>query len=83
MKCYIFKKLDFSSMLKENKLNKRILFGEGESFYCPFRCSLENYTSVGRMGARQPVVRHCQADVVVVAVRFDVVGPADGQDVIL
>lgn len=35
------------------------------------------------MGAGQPVVRHHQADVVVVAVRLDVVGPADGQDVIL
>lgn len=34
------------------------------------------------MGAGQPVVRHHQADVVVVAVRLDVVGPADGQDVV-
>lgn len=34
------------------------------------------------MGARQPVVRHRQADVVVVAVWLGVVGPADGQDVI-
>lgn len=35
------------------------------------------------MGAGQPVVRHRQANVVVVAVRLGVVGPADGQDVIL
>lgn len=40
-------------------------------------------TSVGRMGASQPVVRHHQANVVVVAVCLHVVGPADGQDVIL
>lgn len=39
--------------------------------------------SVGGMGARQPVVRHHQTDVVVVAVWLSVVGPADGQDVIL
>lgn len=39
--------------------------------------------SVGRVGARQRVVRHYQADVVVVAVRLSVIGPADGQDVIL
>lgn len=38
---------------------------------------------MGRVGAGQPVVRHRQADVVVVAVRLDVVGPADGQDVVL
>lgn len=38
---------------------------------------------MGGMGARQPVVRHHQADVVVVAVWLSVVGPADGQDVIL
>lgn len=35
------------------------------------------------MGAGQTVVRHRQADVVVVAVRVRVVGPAYGQDVIL
>ena len=35
------------------------------------------------MGARQPVVRHRQADVVVVAIGLCVVGPADGQDVVL
>lgn len=39
--------------------------------------------SVRRMGARQPVVRHRQVNVVVVAVWVNVVGPADGQDVIL
>lgn len=36
-----------------------------------------------RAGAGQPVVRNRQADVVVVAGGLDVVGPADGQDVIL
>lgn len=35
------------------------------------------------MGASQPVVGHHQANVVVVAVRLHVGGPADGQDVIL
>lgn len=35
------------------------------------------------MGASQPVVRHHQADVVVVAVCLHVVGLADGQDVVL
>lgn len=35
------------------------------------------------MGTRQPVVRHRQADVVVVAVRLGVIRPANGQDVIL
>lgn len=39
--------------------------------------------SVGRRGASQPVVRHHQANVVVVAVCLGVVGPADGQDVTL
>lgn len=39
--------------------------------------------SLGRMGAGQPVVRHRQVDVVVVAISFCVVGPADGQDVVL
>lgn len=38
---------------------------------------------MGRVGSRQPVVRHRQADVVVVAVGPGVVGPADGQDVLL
>lgn len=43
----------------------------------------ETCLSVGRMGASQSVVRHHQANVVVVAVCLHVVGPADGQDVIL
>lgn len=43
----------------------------------------ETCLSVGRMGAGQPVVRHHQANVVVVAVCLNVVRPADGQDMIL
>lgn len=43
----------------------------------------ETCLSVGRRGASQPVVRHHQADVVVVAVCLRVIGLADGQDVIL
>lgn len=45
--------------------------------------SWDGSLSEGRMRAWQPVVRHRQADVVVVAVRLGVVGPADWQDVIV
>lgn len=43
----------------------------------------ESLLSVRWMGTRQPVVGHRQADVVVVAVRSSVVGPTDGEDVVL
>lgn len=45
--------------------------------------SWDSGVSEGRMRAWQPVVRHRQADVVVVAVCLGVVGPADRQDVIV
>lgn len=45
---------------------------------CYDKWNKETCLSVGRMGASQPVVRHHQADVVVVAVCLHVVGPADG-----
>lgn len=47
------------------------------------RCIMGNIPSVGRVGTGQPVVRHRQTDVVVVPGGLLVIGPADGQDVLL
>lgn len=51
-------------------------------FLKDLRTEVKMFRSERRMGSGQTVVRNRQADVVVVAVRVDVVGPADGKDVI-
>lgn len=67
-------------------INKRIQFGESNRKVNVPTVRSVLHRALGQCGeaaGRQPVIRHRQADVVVVAISLCVVRPADGQDVIL